>query len=374
MKPFHFAFPGRVLFAPGGVEKLGDFAREAEAKSAFIVTDPGIVQAQIAGRALDSLHSAGLAAHLFEEVEENPTTLHVEKGTKEAQKARPDLIVGLGGGSAMDCAKGINFLLTNGGKMEDYWGFDKASRPMLPSIGVPTTAGTGSEAQSFAVIEQASTGQKMACGDTKARFGTVILDPRLTRTTPKEVAAAAGMDAMAHAIESYVCTKRNLVSQMFAREAYRILEANYEQHLRDQDVPGPAEQMLMGAHLAGAAIETSMLGAAHACANPLTAQFGMRHGTAVGIMLPHVIRFNATSDASLYDRLSQPGDSPEGLASRVEQLGRSAGLVSGLLDLGIDRRDIPILARAATSQWTGQFNPRPVAESDFVALYEAAIC
>ena len=139
-----------------------------------------------------------------------------------------DLLIGLGGGSAMDCAKGINFILTNGGRMEDYWGVDKATKPMLPSIGIPTTAGTGSEAQSFALISQEDTHQKMACGDKKARFRTVILDPALTKSTPKGVTAATGIDAISHAVESYVSTRRNPISQMFAKEAWRLLEKSFE--------------------------------------------------------------------------------------------------------------------------------------------------
>src|SRR5207249_10078818 len=186
----------------------------------------------------------------------------------------------VGGGSAMDCAKGINFLLTNGGRMADYQGFGKAKKPMLPSIGIPTTAGTGSEAQSFALIADEQTHMKMACGDRKAAFHIAILDPEVTVSQPAKVTAITGVDALSHAVESYVTTRRNPLSQLFAREAWRLLQANFEKVLRRPDNLEARSAMQLGAYLAGSAIETSMLGAAHALANPLTAHYGMTHGIA----------------------------------------------------------------------------------------------
>ena len=144
-----------------------------------------------------------------------------------AHELQPDLLVGLGGGSSMDCAKGINFLYTNGGRMQDYWGEGKATQPMLPMIAVPTTAGTGSEAQSFALISDAQTHVKMACGDKKAAFRIAILDPELTLTQPARVTALTGIDAIAHALETYVTQRRNPVSLSFSREAWRLLSAHF---------------------------------------------------------------------------------------------------------------------------------------------------
>ena len=278
-----------------------------------------------------------------------------------------DLLIGLGGGSAMDCAKGINFILTNGGRMEDYWGVDKATKPMLPSIGIPTTAGTGSEAQSFALIAQESTHLKMACGDKKARFRTVILDPVLTTTTPQGVTAATGIDAISHAVESYVSTRRNPISQMFAKEAWWLLEKSFEIVVSDPENIEARSRMLLGAHLAGAAIENSMLGAAHACANPLTARYNITHGIAVGLMLPSVIRFNVQVVSTLYQELY-----PLPLHERVSKLKAVTGLPERLRDFGIQSEDLPRLAAEAAEQWTGKFNPRQVSEVELLELYEAS--
>jgi alcohol dehydrogenase len=266
----------------------------------------------------------------------------------------------------MDCAKGINFLLTNGGKMEDYWGFNKATKPMLPSIGIPTTAGTGSEAQSYALISQDETHIKMACGDIKARFSIVILDPVLTLTTPLNVTAVSGMDAIGHAVESFVTKTRNPLSKMYSREAWTLLSRNFTNVLRKPGDLNARAEMLLGSHFAGVAIEYSMLGAAHACANPLTARYGVQHGVAVGVMLPAVITFNEPSVGDEYKQLA-----PD-LRESITEMQLLATLPMRLRDLSVDRKALPDLARDAATQWTGKHNPRPVEEQDFLHLYETS--
>lgn len=377
---FEFGFFSRVIFGVNAITQLGAVARELGATKIFLVTDPGVRAAGITDKAIESLHSSSIAVVVFDEIEENPTSTHVENGTKFAEASTGiDFIIGLGGGSTMDCAKGINFLLTNGGKMEDYWGFNRATKPMLSSIGIPTTAGTGSEAQSYALISQENTHRKMACGDVKARFKAVILDPQLTVTAPPKVTATAGIDAISHAVETYVTTKRNPVSQMFSIEAWKLLEGNYETVVRDPENLNARAAMLLGSHFAGAAIEHSMLGAAHACANPLTARFGIDHGIAVSLMLPAVIRFNSEvvtgSYAELLDAASisyeeqTPGAK---LSDRIAELRAAGTLPQNLREFGITPDVFPELAHEAADQWTGKFNPRTLTISDFENLYEAS--
>ena len=366
MQSFDFQSSTRVVFGENALDQLGDLTKELEGARVLLVTDPGIIRAGIVDRALDSLKAASLEVFVCDGVEENPTSRHVADGVRFAKdQGEINLLIGLGGGSAMDCAKGINFILTNGGQMEDYWGVDKVTKPMLPSIGIPTTAGTGSEAQSFALIAQEGTHQKMACGDKKARFRTVILDPVLTATTPKGVTAATGIDAISHAMESYVSTRRNPISQMFAKEAWRLLEKSFEIVVRDPENIEARSRMLLGAHLAGAAIENSMLGAAHACANPLTARYNITHGVAVGLMLPSVVQFNNQAINRLYQEL-HPSPMPE----RISELKAVAGLPERLRDFEIQREDLPQLAEAASKEWTGKFNPRQVSEVELLELYE----
>jgi alcohol dehydrogenase len=380
--PFAFDYHPltRVVFGEGALVQLGALAHELGGTRALLVTDPGLEAAGHPQRALASLREAGLEVFLFDGVEENPTTQHVEAGLEVARRHRIDLLVAVGGGSSMDCAKGVNFLFTNGGRMSDYKGFGKARRLMLPSIAVPTTAGTGSEAQSFALIADDQTHAKMACGDRKAAFRVAVLDPDVTVSQPAPVTAVTGIDALSHAVESYVCTKRNLLSQTFAREAWRLLEANFETVLRQPGNHAARGAMQMGAHFAGISIENAMLGAAHACANPLTAHYGLTHGIAVAVMLPHVIRFNASAAGALYGDLAHEvglinGDSSaagEVLARRVSDLMRAAGLPATLTACGVSSGIFPVLADEAFQQWTARYNPRPVTEADLLHLYESA--
>ena len=219
LQPFDFHTPTRVVFGPGTLNRLGELAGELGDTRVLLVTDPGLEEAGHPQRAVESLRQAGLEVFLFDEVEENPSSRHVENGVHSPGRLGIDLIVSVGGGSAMDCAKGINFLLTNGGQMADYKGFGKAKKPMLPSIGVPTTAGTGSEAQSYALIADETTHMKMACGDRKAAFRVAILDPEVTVSQPAKVTALTGIDALSHAAGIVRHQQAQSRSQMFAREA-----------------------------------------------------------------------------------------------------------------------------------------------------------
>ncbi len=364
----------RLLFGSGRLRELGDLVREIGGTRALIVTDPGIREAGHVDTALESLRAAGVKAMVFDGVEENPTTAHVERGAALARAEAVDFLVGLGGGSSMDCAKGINFLATNGGCMEDYRGFNRASRPMLSSVGVPSTAGTGSEAQSFALIAQQKSHIKMACGDEKVRFSAVIMDPLLAATAPLEVVRVAGYDALAHAVESYVTKTGNPLSRLYAREAWRILDSGYRRVVDGEASEEIWGSMLLGAHLAGEAIETSMLGAAHACANPLTASFGVTHGVAVALMLPSVVRANACAVDRLYGELleavGERGGGEE-LAARLEELRTLGALPGHLHEVDVDGDEIGGLSEQAMEQWTLGHNPRPLPIAEVQALYEA---
>jgi alcohol dehydrogenase len=380
LAPFDYDPRTRVVYGPGLLTRLGELARELHGTRVLLVTDPGIRSAGHAARGEAALRESGLDVFPFDDVNPNPTTEDVDRALAVAREARIDLLVGLGGGSAMDCAKGVNFLLTNGGRMEDYWGTGKATRPMLPMIAVPTTAGTGSEAQSYALISKADSHVKMACGDRKAACRVALLDPELTVSMPRHVTAATGIDAVSHAIETFVCTRRNAISQLFGRRAWRLLAHAFPRVLREPDDIEARGAMLVGAHLAGAAIENSMLGATHALANPLSARFHVVHGTAIGVMLPHVIRFNAPAAGPLYAKLAHDAGlcdrhdphAPTRLAEHLACLVERSGLPTDLVSCGVDRAQFPEMGREAAAQWTAQFNPRPVSAEQFEELYACA--
>jgi alcohol dehydrogenase len=372
----------RIVFGAGVVERVGSLAREIGAKKILLVTDAGIVAAGHAARVEGILEAAGLELTLYDKARENPTTQCVESCATVARAAGVDTIVGLGGGSAMDTAKGCNFLVTNGGRIQDYWGVGKATKPMLPLIAIPTTAGTGSECQSAALIVDEQTHQKMACLDPKAAARIAILDPALTLSQPLRVTACTGIDALAHALETAVTKKRNPLSAMFSGEAFKLCITAFPEVLINPKNLEARGRMLLGAALAGMAIENSMLGAAHAAANPLTAHFGVVHGQAVGMMLPAVIRFNAAEaeSRSAYAALLSGtennfvhdghAETCQQLAARVDSLLGLAQMPRTLAECGVERDAVPQLAEEAARQWTATFNPRAVTKEDFAKLYE----
>lgn len=388
----------RIVSGNASIDRVGELANQLGAQRVLLVTDPGVSAAGHTDRVRKNLEAAGIAVAVYDQVRENPTDRDVEACHKAARQGQIDLFVGLGGGSSLDTAKGSNFVLTNGGQIADYRGKNNAAKPLLPMIAIPTTAGTGSEVQSFAIIAEEDTQQKMACGDVQATPAIAILDPTLTLTQPWPVAAATGVDAITHAVESFVTTIRTPLSMMYAREAFRLTITNFPRVLATKNDPaatgnaasGSTElkargRMLLGASLAGLAIENSMLGAAHSAANPLTAHFKIVHGWAVGLMLPHVIRFNAEhieaqrSYAELArDTHAAPSNATDpdafaALVTKLESVFEDAGVPRNLAVCGVKANDVPHLAKEAAQHWTGQFNPRPITEEGFLSLYQAVL-
>ena len=381
MTGFDFRPRTRLVFGPGTIERLGALAAELRVTRPLLVADRGLVAAGHVALAQHQLTRAGIEAVPFHGFDVNPDTTMIDAGCAAARPHEVDGIIGLGGGSSMDCAKGINFLLTNGGQMQDYWGIGLARREMLPLIVIPTTAGTGSECQSFALISDAKTHQKMACGDPKAAAKIAILDPELTLSQPRNVTACTGIDAIAHAVETSVTKKKNELSWMFSKEAFELLLPHFPTVLNQPDDLNARGSMLLGAAMAGCAIEASMLGAAHSTANPLTAHYDIVHGQAVGMMLPHVVRFNAGLEEcrQAYGELARigklgqaEGDAVEPLAKRLADLLEQADMPATLRASGVEESTLPTLAEEAAGQWTANFNPREAGEAEMEAIYRAA--
>jgi len=377
--PFDAQLRTRIVFGSGSLLRLGELGRELGFRRTLVVADPGIVGAGYAERAVGLLRGVGGSPLVFSGFGENPDTAMVAAGAELARGEGVDSLVGLGGGSSMDAAKGIAFLLGSGGDMRDYWGYGKAKHPLPPMIGVPTTAGTGSEAQSYALISDHVTHVKMACGDPGAAFRVAILDPELTVSAPRGVTATAGYDALAHAVETFVTTKRSAFSDVFSREAWRLLSGGFERVLDSPEDAGARGAMLLGAHYAGLAIEASMLGATHACANPLTARHGTAHGVAIALFLPHVVRWNSAAAGDRYAELlylaagNAEGEPAGALARRLDELALRAELPRRLGAIGIAEGELPELAQDAAQQWTGRFNPRPFDAAGALELYREAL-
>src|SRR6476620_7066388 len=378
---FDFQSRTRVVYGVGVIEQLGELASGLGFKRTLLVADRGLVGSGHVAEAVLPLRKTGIEVKEFHDFDVNPDTAMIESGCEHARELQIDSIVALGGGSSLDCAKGINLLLTNGGRMRDYHGYAKAGKPTLPMIGIPTTSGTGSEAQSYALISDAETHEKLACGDPKITFRVALLDPALTVSQPQSVTATSGFDALAHAVETFVTTKRNPLSELFSREAWVLLESNYERVLTNPHDLQARGAMQLGAFFAGTAIENSMLGATHACANPLTAHYGTAHGASIAMLLPSVVRWNEPAAASRYDELlrlstasakTDGRDSTENLALRLEALATAGGLALTLGRAGVPLSDLLMLAEEAAEQWTGQFNPRPFDSKGALEVYQCA--
>ena len=367
MTPFDFRPRTRVLFGAGEFARLGEVARELGGTRCLLVADQGMLDRGYAQEAMRSLKARRMEVFAFHDFGAGPTTAAIATGAAFADPLKVDLIVGLGGGSSLDCAKAINFVLSNGGAIKDYWGYGKASRAMLPMIAVPTTAGTGSEAQTYTVIADAKTGAKMACGDIKAGFRAAILDPKLTTTLSREMTAATGYDAISHAVETLVSTRRNALSESFSRSAWRLLNTSFERVLKEPEDLEARGAMLVGAHFGGLAMENSMLGAAHACATPLTTHYGLPHGVAIAVVLAHVVEWNGSVAENQYADLHTGN-----LEERLRELGHKADLPMTLRAASVPESALPRLAEEAGSQWAGKFNPRHFDQAAALEIYQCA--
>jgi len=386
----------RVIEEVGGLARLGslaaELASEAGGERVMLVSDPGVAAAGHADRAAEVMRAAGLEVALHVDVAENPSSDDVAKAAAAAQAFGPELYVAVGGGSAIDTAKGANFVEVCGGRMEDYRGHDTATAPLRPLIAVPTTAGTGSEVQSFALVGDGETGAKMACGDPSAAPRVALLDPELTMTMPRRVTAMTGLDTLAHAVESAVARPRDPStdgrSRVYGGAAFGLVSAGLPRVLEAPEDVDARARMMRASALAGLAIEHAMLGVAHSMANPLTRHHGVPHGLAVGVTLPHVVRFNAADDSVEGDMirrtyaelasaagLAGEGDRglAEALAGRCAELLALADLGTTLGALGVTSADLPALALEANEQWTARFNPRGVDAAAFEALLGAAL-
>ncbi|MEZ4267699.1 MAG: iron-containing alcohol dehydrogenase [Myxococcota bacterium] len=375
--PFELQGRPRIVFGPGALARLGPLAAAIAGPRVFLVSDPGLAAPGHTRRATAALTTAGLEVTPFDAVVENPTAADVAACAAALTAASPDLIVALGGGSAIDTAKAAALTTATGRPLATHAGHHTTAARVLPLLVVPTTAGTGSECQSSALIGDATTHRKLACLDPQLLPRLTLLDPELTLTLPARVTAASGLDTLTHAIEAAVTTARTAASSLYAREAFRLAITALTAALARPADLAPRCAMLWASALAGMAIEASMLGAAHASGNPLTRTLDLTHGFAVSVMLPAVVRFNALDPAAAatYAALARVAGladpTPAALADHLDALVAHAGAASALTAAAPKSAAISSLADEAATQWTGTFNPRPVAAAAFAALYAA---
>jgi alcohol dehydrogenase len=379
-----FIVPTRIVCGPGARRRaVGELAALGTGH-VLIVADAALAQVGTLDDVVGALQSARVPFALFAEIVGEPGTGVVQQALALVREEGCDALVALGGGSAIDAAKATALLATNGGSLLDYDGVEKSCLPPLPVVALPTTAGSGAEVTSGAVITDEAKHCKMAirCGGHRPRVA--ILDPELLASLPAAVAAASGLDALAHAIEAYVSTLANPFSDALARRAIELIGAHLRPFVARRDDGEAASGMLTASTMAGMAFSNSALGSAHALARHLGPKLSIGHGRAVAEVLAAVIEFNVPAAA---DKLSwvaealgedvrgfSPGPAAEKAALAVRRLCRDVGLGQGLAALGLQRQDVAEMARLAAAEGgANRGNPRPTSCADFVSLLERAI-
>ena len=380
---YPFRTPELVYLGVGALAKLGPEASRLRARRALIVTDRGVAGAGIAEEAKGVLARSGVEANVYDATRAEPDFENVDDCLEVARAADVDLLVGLGGGSSLDLAKGVAAMLTNPGRLLDYYGVDKLPNPALPIIAIPTTAGTGSEATPNAIFTDHAEKLKKGIVSPYILPRVAIVDPALTLTTPQRVTAATGMDALTHAVESYTSRKATPQSEIYSLEAIRRIGASLRTAVFDGANLGARTEMAIGSFFAGVAIANAGTGAVHAMAYPLGGQFGVTHGVSNSLLMPYVLAENMLGDLGKFGvvaaALSEPisGLSPRAAAERavesIRQLGIDVEVPQRMREVGVPREAIPGMAAAAV-QITRLMNnnPRRLSQSDVERIYETA--
>jgi alcohol dehydrogenase len=378
MKHFSFSIPQNVYFGWGSLADLAEVATKTGAKKAFIVSGPHLKKAGYVDLCAEKLKQAGIDSESFTETEGNPSTDTVEKAAAKFKDSGADMIVAFGGGSPLDVAKAVAVIGTYGGKITDYEGVGKVPGPVVPMIAIPTTAGTGSEVTSFSVITDHSRDYKLTVGSTYLLPEYVILDPELITTVPMKTAAYCGVDAMVHALESYISLASSPFSEMMSLQALELIGANIKAYVEDRKDREAAEGMLLGSLFAGIAFSHARLGDVHAMSHPVSAFFDVPHGLANAVLLPTVVQFNCETDSGKYYEIyrkvavkpvPQKLFSPEMLADELKILNSSLGIPATLKEVGVDSSKFDEMADDAMKSGNISVNPRYTTKEDVLLMY-----
>jgi len=375
--------PTRIDFGCGSIAGLADIVRQCKGTKAFVVIDPGLKGAGLAERITAPLEAAKMSYIVYDEISREPGLKIADRGLKLAKKFGADCVIGAGGGSAMDVAKAIGILLTNGGKAEDYLGLGKIKKAGVPKIMVPTTAGTGAEVTFTAVFINEKTGSKGGMNGDPLYPDAAVLDPELTLSLPPSVTAATGIDAFTHALEAYVSTQSHAISDMYALEAIGQISTNLPKAYANGGNVEARSNMLLASLLAGKALATAGVGLVHAMSYPLGGMYHTPHGLANAVLLPYVVDYNIIGNPEKFADVAEiMGYETDGLplieggrraVEAVFNLNNEVGIPDNLADLGIDRTKIPEMAKIAlTVTRPVENNPRKPTLDDVIAVYEAA--
>lgn len=382
MDSFSFTIPQNIKFGAGTLDLLPDLAKELGKSKGYIISGPHLNKIGMVAKCRKALKNAGMESECFTETEGNPSTDTVVKATEGFKKSKADFIVAFGGGSPLDVAKAVAVLATYGGNIVDYEGAGKVMGPVVPMIAIPTTAGTGSEVTAFSVITDHSRNYKLTVVSNYLLPAYVILDPDLIATVPANTAAACGIDAMVHALEAYISKAASPFSDIFAREALRLIGGSIRDYVADRSNPAACESMMVGSLFAGIAFSHARLGNVHAMSHPVSAYFDVPHGVANAILLPTVVDFN--KDAAnpekyryIYGCISKDmgadiNFTPDMLATEIRMLNYELGILPTLSDIGVTSDKFEQMADDAMKSGNIQCNPQFTMKNDILKLYEQA--
>ncbi|MDR9501579.1 MAG: iron-containing alcohol dehydrogenase [Desulfurivibrionaceae bacterium] len=383
LKKFIVTQPTRIHFGAGMVESLPQVVRDCGGTKALLVADPALEQVGLLAKITAPLAAAGMEYLLFDHVDPEPGLLLADEGTALAKENGCDCVIGVGGGSAMDVAKAISILITNGGKAEEYLGLGKIKKAGVPKIMVPTTAGTGAEVTFTAVFINEKTKSKGGMNGDPLYPDAALLDPTLTVTLPPHITAAPGIDAFVHAMEAFTSTQSHALSDMYALQAMELISRNLPLAYANGADLEARSNMLLGSLLAGKALATAGVGLIHAMAYPLGGMFGISHGLANAVLMPFVVDYNIIAAPRRYARIAEiMGYDISGLSRRqaaataveaVYNLNNDVAIPTCLADLDIPADKIPEMAAIAlTVTRPVENNPRRATLAEVIGLYEMA--
>lgn len=365
------------IFGIGARHRAAFYAQNMQARRALVVTDPGIIAAGWLDELNESLHESGVATVVFDVVTPNPKDHEVMTGARRYRDEGCDVIVALGGGSVIDCAKGIGIVSANGGHILDYEGVDRIPRPGPPLICIPTTAGTSADISQFAIINNTDRRYKVAIISKSVVPDVALVDPETTTTMPPYLTACTGLDALTHAIEAYVSTASSPVVDVHALAAIRLIQENLTAAIDDPANTEARENMALASLQAGLAFSNASLGAVHAMAHSLGGYLDLPHGESNALLLDHVIRFNFSAARERYRNIAAifglAGADERALGAAIAALRERCGIAAGLATRGVTRGTIEELAPHAERDACLFTNPRRATLADIKTIYAEAL-
>ena len=377
---FRYVMNTEIVFGVGSSQKLASIIAEQGGTKAFIVSDKGVEASGILDGIRAGLDAANVPFGLFDDIEQSSSVEAVDKGADIIRREGCDIIVAVGGGSALDSGKAMGLVVGNGGKCRDYVGAGKAKKPSLPVIALPTTAGTSAEVTDVAVIADREINARSGLRSNFVVPRVAIVDPQLTLSVPPGVTAATGVDALSHAIESYTNTASDLPMDLASLEAIRLIGESLPAAVANGKNLKAREDMCMACVLIGLAYRNTRLGILHAITGPFCGYYDVAHGVANAILLPHVMRYNAPGNFEKFANIAVALGAPAEGYTRRELAFMAADLVADLLEdvslpadfkaMGLDAGKLQDIAREASKSANLLINPRSATERDLLAICE----